>query len=213
MADVKPTRTELLKLKKRAKLAKSGHSLLKRKRDGLIQELFKVLEKARKSSSKINQSYNFAQRKIELARALDGTLNVKSAAFANTEDPNITVRSKTIMGVTVPEISSQKEHFVKEFHERGYGMLSTTGTIDKAARAYEELISQIIVLAEIETTLKKMLAEIEKTKRRVNALEFNLIPKMQQDVAFINLHLEEMEREDVFRLKRFKQKKNKQESS
>lgn len=209
MANVKPTRSELIKLRKRIKLAKSGHSLLKRKRDGLIKELFEVLKKAKESTSKANEQFMKAQQGIDLARALDGTLAVKAASLVVKDDPNIDVRTKTVMGVAVPEISSQKEHFVAEFNTRGYGIIGTSAVIDDAASGYEQLLADIIVSAEIETTLKKLLYEVEKTKRRVNALEFNLIPRMQKDAGFITLRLEEMEREDIFRLKRFKQKSTK----
>ncbi len=78
--------------------------------------------------------------------------------------------------------------------------------IDEATSAFEDLVETIIKAAEIETTMKKLLDEIEKTKRRVNALEFKVIPELQQAEAFIRLRLEEMERENIFRLKRIKQK-------
>jgi len=85
-------------------------------------------------------------------------------------------------------------------------VIGTSVYIDEAAKAFENLVQTIIEAAEIETTMKKLLDEVEKTKRRVNALEFKVIPELQESEAFIRLRLEEMERENTFRLKRVKQK-------
>ncbi|MDH7509014.1 MAG: V-type ATP synthase subunit D, partial [Methanomassiliicoccales archaeon] len=88
----------------------------------------------------------------------------------------------------------------------GYGVIGTSPFIDEAAEAYEELVETIIKAAEIETTMKRLLDEIEKTKRRVNALEYKVIPELKEAEEFIEFRLEEMERENIFRLKRIKQK-------
>ena len=204
MSDIKPTRSELIQLKKKVKLAQSGHSLLKKKRDGLIKEFFGVLNEAKKSKSALQENYSIATQAIALARAVDGTSTVKSASFALKQPAEIELETRNVMGIIVPKIRS--EHHVKEFHERGYGVLGTSGYIDDAAESYEKVLGNIITAAEIETTLKKLLREIDKTKRRVNALEFKVIPEMKADAKFIALRLEEMEREDVFRLKKIKKK-------
>ena len=91
--------------------------------------------------------------------------------------------------------------------EREYGILGTTGRIDEAVEAYEELIDAILEVAEIETTIKRLIEEIEKTKRRVNALEYRVIPSMEQAAKFIAFKLEEMDRENIIRLKKLKSKK------
>lgn len=202
MPDVKPTRSELIRLERKIKLATSGHSLLKRKRDGLIKEFFAVLEEAKKSKSEISENYDKAQNAINLARATDGTIAVKSAAQAMKSKTEIDVKTRNVMGVIVPAI--QSDHKVHVFHERGYGVLGTSAFIDDAAERYEILLGNIITAAEIENTLRKLLFEIDKTKRRVNALEFKVIPELKKDSRFIRLRLEEREREDVFRLKRMK---------
>ena len=202
MAKIKPTRSELIKLNKRIKLASSGHALLKRKRDGLIQEFFTVLKKAKETKSQLADSYSNATRSIEIARAVDGTLSVKSASLALKQKTDINVKTKAVMGVVVPEIESAYQ--VQAFNERGYGIIGTSGYIDDAAESFENVLKNIIVAAEIETTLRKLLLEIDKTKRRVNALEFRVIPEMKASAKFIRLRLEEMEREDIFRLKRIK---------
>ncbi|MFW5984373.1 MAG: V-type ATP synthase subunit D, partial [Halobacteria archaeon] len=119
--------------------------------------------------------------------------------------------SKNIMGVVVPQIEGSKVK--KDVGERGYSLLDTSARIDEAAEAYEELLDTIILAAEIETAMKKMLDEIEKTKRRVNALEFKLIPELKDAQEFIELRLEEMEREEIFRLKKIKEKKEQEEKA
>ena len=95
---------------------------------------------------------------------------------------------------------------VPTIQERGIGLIGGSAYIDEAADAYSDLIQNIVKAAEMEATLKKLLAEIESTKRRVNALEFKVIPEMKEAQTFIQLRLEEMEREETFRLKRFKNK-------
>jgi len=207
MAKTKPTRSELIKLKRQIKLAQSGHSLLKRKRDGLIKEFFNVLNKAKQNKSVLDECYRKAVSSIDLARAVEGTLSIKSTAFSLVQKSDVDVKTKAVMGVNVPEIKS--DYNVKQFHERGYGIIGTSAYIDDAAEKYETVIKNVLVSAEIETTLKKLLVEIDKTKRRVNALEFVVIPRMKSEAKFITLRLEEMEREDVFRLKKIKGKKKK----
>jgi len=203
-ADVKPTRSELLEIKKKIKLTKSGYKILKMKRDGLILEFFKILEQAKDIRDKGNRDYDEAMRCIAVAKAVDGAIAVQSAAFALKTHPELSLRSKNIMGIVVPEIEANSIRTPMD--QRGYGVIGTSVYIDEAAKAFENLVGTIIEAAEIETTMKKLLEEVEKTKRRVNALEFKVIPELQEAEAFIRLRLEEMERENTFRLKRVKQK-------
>ncbi len=203
-ADVKPTRSELLEIKKKIKLTKSGYKILKMKRDGLILEFFKILEQAKDIREKVNHDYEEAMERIAVAKAVDGAIAVQSAAFALKTHPELSLRSKNIMGIVVPEIEASSIRTPMD--KRGYGVIGTTVYIDEAAKAFENLVETIIEAAEIETTMKKILEEVEKTKRRVNALEFKVIPDLQESEAFIRLRLEEMERENTFRLKRVKQK-------
>ncbi|HIH76446.1 MAG TPA: V-type ATP synthase subunit D [Methanomassiliicoccales archaeon] len=203
-ADVKPTRSELLEIKKKIKLTKSGYKILKMKRDGLIMEFFKILEQAKDIRDKVNRDYAEAMRSIAIAKAVDGAIAVQSAAFALRTHPELSLRSKNIMGIVVPEIEANSIRTPMD--QRGYGVIGTSVYIDEAAKAFENLVETVIEAAEIETTMKKILEEVEKTKRRVNALEFKVIPELQESEAFIRLRLEEMERENTFRLKRVKQK-------
>jgi V/A-type H+-transporting ATPase subunit D len=202
--EIKPTRSELLETKRKIKMTKGGYKILKMKRDGLILEFFKILEEAKQVREQITNQYNLAMQKIAIASAVDGSIAVKSAAFALKDRPEIKLRSKNVMGLVVPEIDATSIR--KPMEKRGYGVIGVSSHIDEATSAFEDLVETIIKAAEIETTMKKLLDEIEKTKRRVNALEFKVIPELQQAEAFIRLRLEEMERENIFRLKRIKQK-------
>ena len=201
--EVKPTRSELLKVKKQIKLAKSGYSLLKKKRDGLILEFFEILKKAKTLRQELVDEYKIAVEKINIARTLEGDLKVKSIAMAIKEISDIKLTTKNIMGVKVPKIESLE--IKKAFMERGYGVYNSSA-IDEAAEAYEKVVEKILLAAEVETSMRKLLNEIEKTKRRVNALEFVVMPRLEEVQSFIRLRLEEMERENIFRLKRIKAK-------
>ena len=201
--DIKPTRSELLKLKKQIKLAKSGYSLLKKKRDGLILEFFEILKKAKTLREELVNEYKTALEKINIARTLEGDLKVKSIAMAIKDIPDVKLTAKNIMGVKVPKIESSE--IKKAFMERGYGVYNSSA-VDEAAEAYERVAEKIILAAEVETSMRKLLNEIEKTKRRVNALEFVVIPNLDKVRSFIQLRLEEIERENIFRMKRIKAK-------
>ncbi|WP_435365071.1 V-type ATP synthase subunit D [Haloarchaeobius sp. DYHT-AS-18] len=207
--DVKPTRKNLMAIEDRIELSERGHDTLEQKRDGLIMEFMDILDQARDVRENLEENYDEAQKKINMARAMEGDVAVRGAAAALKEHPEITTESRNIMGVVVPEIESSKVR--KSLDERGYGVLGTSARIDEAAEAYEELLETIILAAEVETAMKKMLTEIETTKRRVNALEFKLLPELKENQEYIEQKLEEQEREEIFRMKKIKDKKEKEE--
>jgi V/A-type H+-transporting ATPase subunit D len=207
--DVKPTRKNLMQIEDRIELSERGHNTLEKKRDGLIMEFMDILDQAQDVRGDLQEDYETAQRSIDMARTMEGDVAVRGAAAALTEHPELTTQSKNIMGVVVPQIESTKVR--KDLDERGYGVLGTSARIDEAAEAYEELIETIILAAEVETAMKKMLEEIEKTKRRVNALEFKLLPDLRENQDYIEQKLEEQEREEIFRMKKIKAKKEQEE--
>ncbi len=209
--DVKPTRKNLMQIEERIELSERGHDTLEKKRDGLIMEFMEILDKAQDVREDLEHNYQDAQRSIDMARAMEGDVAVRGAAAALKEHPEITTQSKNIMGVVVPQIESTKVQ--KNLQERGYGVLGTSARIDEAAEAYEELLDQIILAAEVETAMKKMLNEIETTKRRVNALEFKLLPDLRDNQEYIEQKLEEQEREEIFRMKKIKAKKEAEEKA
>lgn len=204
MEAVKPTRSELIALKKKIKLARSGYNLLKKKRDGLILEFFEVLKKVKESRSELTGIYKEALYKMSITRTVDNDLHIKAIALAIQQSPEVSIAEKNVMGLRVPRISASTVE--KHFMERGYGLLSSSISIDEAATAYEKVVDRVIVAAEVETTLKKLLREIEKTKRKVNALEQIVIPRMESSAAYIRMRLEEMERENFSRLKMIKKR-------
>ncbi len=206
MAEVQPTRMELIKLRRRIKMATRGHALLKMKRDGLIMEFRQLLEEAKEVIGGMVEKYEKAREKLTLAIAVDGIVAVRSIAFSCCQvQPEFSMKRKNIMGVVVPVI--KREPVRKKVTERGYGILSTSTRVDEAVEAYEELVDAVLEVAEIETTLRKLIEEIERTKRRVNALEYRVIPTMEELAKFISFKLEEMDRENIIRLKKLKMKK------
>ena len=202
--DIKPTRSELIKLKGRIKQTKNGYKLLKMKRDGLFHEFRQLLSVMIEAKKEITEAYRLAKQRIDLANAIEGGLAVRAAAIANSAHPEVEVERRNIMGVVVPSVSGT--NLKSTFAERGVGFIGSSPYIDEESDTFSELIEKIVTAAEMEATLKRLLEEIEATKRRVNALEFKVIPELEEAKVFIQLRLEEMEREETFRLKRFKNK-------
>ncbi|MEC7167822.1 MAG: V-type ATP synthase subunit D [Candidatus Thermoplasmatota archaeon] len=202
--DIKPTRSELIKLKGRIKQTKNGYKLLKMKRDGLFHEFRQLLAEMIEAKREITEAFRLAKQRIDLANAIEGGLAVRAAAIANSAHPEVEVERRNIMGVVVPSVSGT--NLKSTFAERGVGFIGSSPYIDEASDSFSELIEKIVKASEMEATLKRLLEEIEATKRRVNALEFKVIPELEEAKVFIQLRLEEMEREETFRLKRFKNK-------
>ena len=202
--DIKPTRSELIKLKARIKQTKNGYKLLKMKRDGLFHEFRTLLSEMIEAKRDLTAAYRLAKTRIDLANAIEGGLAVRAAAIANSAHPEVEVEHRNIMGVVVPSVTGT--NLKSTFAERGIGFIGSSPYIDEASDSFSELIEKIVKASEMEATLKRLLAEIEATKRRVNALEFKVIPELEEAKVFIQLRLEEMEREETFRLKRFKNK-------
>ncbi|MEK6867499.1 MAG: V-type ATP synthase subunit D [Nanoarchaeota archaeon] len=199
--NIKPTRSELMKLKNRIKLAKSGYSLLKKKRDGLILEFFEILKRAKTVRQELTEEYKKALSTVNIARTVEGDVHISSLALAVKGAPAISLHSRNIMGVVVPKISYTQQH---RGFDRGYGTVASSSIVDDASVSFERVLSKVVEAAEVETGIKKLLDEIEKTKRRVNALEFEIIPRLEVQRKFIQMRLDEMDRENIFRMKRIK---------
>jgi len=199
---VNPTRMELLKLKSKVKLAKKGHRLLKEKRDALIMEFFNILEEAKGVRSRAEAELGAAFKALILAQATLGMIRVIESSMAVKETGEVEIRSRNIMGVKVPVL--QMEQTRRSLLERGYGLIDTSSQLDEAASKFESSLQVVIELAEVEKSIRLLAEEIESTKRRVNALENIVIPKLDGTVKYITLRLDEMERENFFKLKRIK---------
>jgi len=201
--NIKPTRSELMQLKIKIKLAKEGYNLLKKKRDGLILDFLRILKDIKNMRSIIQEHYLSATDKINMARVIESDLKIKSIALSIANQPEIQIEKKNVMGVVVPNIS--KVDLQHTTLSRGYGLYGSAA-IDEAAEGYEKLTEIIVHAAEIEASMRKILKELEKTKRRVNALEYSVIPGLEQTKSFIQFRLEEAERENIFRMKRMRKK-------
>lgn len=201
--DVKPTRSEELRLKERIELAENGHEILEKKRDGLIHEFMEVVGDARDVNQELADLYSEARLKLLLAKVYDGEDSIRANAMPITSEPEITTETQNIMGVVVPEIESEK--IKKPILDREYGLSASTSRIDSTADKFEELLEKIVEAAETQTKILRLLEEIEKTKRRVNALEHKTIPEMKESLDYVSQTLEESEREETFRMKKVKE--------
>jgi V/A-type H+-transporting ATPase subunit D len=202
MEQVKPTRMELMKKKAQIKLAEQGRDLLREKMDALIQEFFKILTTVSNSREELEQVSRSADLALLIAQAVDDPVTLKSASFATRKSITVDISGKNIMGVPVPVI--EKKRVSKSMLERGYGIIAMSGRIDETAERFEAELDLLIELAETETAMRRLGAEIQMNRRRVNALEQILIPELKNQAKYIKNAIEEREREDLFRLKKVK---------
>ncbi|BDH79080.1 MAG TPA: V-type ATP synthase subunit D [Methanothermobacter sp.] len=200
---INPTRMELLKLKQREKLAVKGYNLLKEKRNALIMEFFNILERVRGARERVEEKLKDAFKDLTEAQIMMGDMAVNKAAMAVKEFIKVEIDSRNIMGVVVPVVDIESTE--RSMVERGYGLVDTSVKLDEAAKKFEESVSLIVELGEIEKSVRLLAGEIESTKRRVNALENIIIPRLQNTVNYIEMRLEEMERENFVRLKMIKE--------
>ena len=202
MEQVRPTRMELMKTKAQIRLAEQGRDLLREKMDALIQEFFKILSSVSDSRKELEKVSRAADLALLIAEATDDPVTLKSAGFATRRSITVDITGKNIMGVPVPVI--EKKRVSKTMLERGYGVVSTSARIDETAERYEEELDLLIKLAETETAMRRLGAEIQMNRRRVNALDQILIPELKSQAKYIKNAIEEREREDLFRLKKVK---------
>ncbi len=202
LQNVKPTRMELLKLKKRVSLADKGHRLLKEKRDALIAEFMTVIKDYKEARKSVEENLKGAFYNLLMAEVLLGSHDLEQISEITQRDIDLNFMIKNIMGVSVPIMKI--DHLVRRIHERGYGFLSTNAKLDDAAKGFEESILLIVKLAEAEESVRRIAEEVEKTKRRVNALEYIVIPRLKATIKHIEMRMEEIERESFLRLKKIK---------
>lgn len=196
---INPTRMELLSLKNRTKLAVKGHGLLKEKRDALIKEFFDILDRVKGVREAAERSLKEANEALLEAQIAMGDLAVRKASLSVKESIDVDIKSRSVMGVSVPVTNVKMEE--RSIIDRGYSFSDTTIQLDEAAKKFEGSIKFLIELGEVEKTIFLLAEEIEATKRRVNALEHIMIPRFENTEKYIDMRLQEMERENFVRLK------------
>jgi len=204
---VHPTRMELLEINKRSVLAEKGHKLLKEKRDSLMTEFLKRVDQARDPREALATTMDKAYGDLIRTEALMSSNNVKAIASSTPELEGIGITFRNIMGVKVPRIELSTGEISKE----RYDLAFTSSKLDEACDDFERALKQVLNLVEIEEAIRRLGEEIKKTKRRVNSLEYIMIPRLINTQRYIEMRLEEMERESFVRLKMVKMKKAKTE--
>lgn len=205
MEEVRPTRSELLERREQIKLAEQGMDLLKQKRDALLIEFMGVMDETLRLSESLQRSVSEAQYSLAVAKAVDGTVALRSAGMATKGEIVVDMTGTKIMGVSVPVVT-KGESPIKSSFTRGYAVTGVSSRVDETADKFERILDVIIEYADIETRLKRLGEEIQKTNRRVNALEQITVPQLREQVTYIRQTLDERAREDLFRLKKVKKK-------
>jgi V/A-type H+-transporting ATPase subunit D len=205
MEEVRPTRAELLERRAQIGLAQQGMDLLKQKRDALLMEFMGVMDETLRLSDSLQKTVSEAQYSLAVAQAVDGVVALRSAGLATKGEVVVDMTGTKIMGVSVPVVT-KGESPVKSSFTRGYSVTGVSSRVDESADKFEHILDVIIEYADIETRLKRLGEEINKTNRRVNALEQVTVPSLREQVSYISQTLDERAREDLFRLKKVKKK-------
>lgn len=198
---VKPTRMELLAIRKKKKLAEKGHKLLGEKRDALVMQFFEIIKTRDTLRNEVNSRLMEAYDTLIDAEMIMGRDSVSDIAYSMPAIDNVPTSVVNIMGVKVPKIQAGALLPPKK---PMYGYLNTSARLDEATDRFQEVLQKILKLAEIEGSIEQLANEIEKTKRRVNALEHIFIPRLKATQKYIEMQLQEREREDFFRRKHIK---------
>lgn len=200
MLNVKPTRMELSNLKKKRKTAVRGHKLMKDKRDEMVRRFIVYVRRNRDLREQVEQRLAEAMQRFVLARAAMSNEAVEEALSYPSRPAKLEVSSRNELSVRVPRLSLIDAGAV----ELPYGMATTSAELDEAVRAFSALLPLLIELAEVEKTCNLLADEIEKTRRRVNALEYVMIPQFDQAIHAITMKLDENERGNLTRLMKTK---------
>lgn len=202
MRKVSCTRMELLARKAQIALARQGRDLLEEKRTALMKEFLGVADTVMEHSDALQHAAADARQALARAEAIAGAEAVQSAALASRDELPLQVTTASVMGIKVPHI--EQKRVSRPVSGRGYSIVGTSITIDEAASAFEAEVDAIIELAECELRLTRLAAEIQRTSRRLNALDHLVIPRLEAELEFIQMSLDERERADHFRLKLIK---------
>lgn len=194
------TRMNLMRLKKRLAIARRGHKLLKDKQEELLRRILELVDSVRELRATVEKGMAGILGRFAIARASYGPEELDAAVMLPSKKVEVEVHTRNVMNVRVPVFKKRITG-----HTHCYGYARTSGELDLALAAFDRLLDPLLTLAEQEKTLELLAAETERTRRRVNALEYVLIPGIEEAVKFINLKLAETERGDLTRLMRVKE--------
>ena len=200
---VNPNRMELLRLKKQLVTARRGHKLLKDKRDELMRQFLELIRQNQALRRQVESLLSAANREMVLARAVMAPEVLETAMLGGRASLTLTVDTKNIMSVHVPIFASPFE-LSGRVDQLTYSMISVGGELDQAVMALNEAFPVMLQLAEVEKTCQLLADEIEKTRRRVNSLEYVLIPELVETIRSITMKMDENERGNLTRLMKVK---------
>ena len=186
---VNPTRMELLKLKRKLKTAERGHKLLKEKRDGLMKQFMTLIKETLAARESVEGGLSEAFQSFVFATADYGPDHMEQAMSWPTKTISLEAKTKNVMSVYIPEFT-----YSEEGHHESYSLFTTSGQIDTALETFSNTLPDMLKLASLEHSARLLAIEIEKTRRRVNALEHVYIPQMQVTIKYIESKLGEQER-------------------
>lgn len=198
-----PTRMELTRLKKKLITATKGHKLLKDKRDELMRQFLEIVKECKVLRQNVENAIGDANKSISLARSFMQREVLETALLAPKQDIEIEVSNKNIMSVDVPVFKS-KMRTDNPYDVFSYGFAYTNSDLDAGILKLSEILPELLRLCELENSVKILADEIEKTRRRVNALEHVMIPELQENIRFITMKLDENERSNQARLMKVK---------
>ncbi len=204
------TRQELTRLKGRVQMAKRGHKLLKDKRDQLMKEFLAIVHESQRLRQELEDKLAIAYRSFSLARAVLSPSILEDALMVGGGAEDVSISYRHIMNVVVPEMEIERAEGEEKTAESdssfpNYGLAATSSDLDDAIEQFQGILPLLVRLSHIERTIHLLADEIEKTRRRVNALEYVLIPELEQAVKNVEMRLEEMERANVSRLMKIKE--------
>ena len=188
-----PTRQELLKLKKKLKRATRGHKLLEDKRDGLMKEFMGITNEVRDLRKKVEKEIRVTFKHFLFASALTGTDKIKPIFQTKVKELQLNLVKKNIMGVETYKFL-REDTAETDSNPLTYSLISASYDLDLSILAFKEVFNDLLKLAEMEHTAKLLAQEIEKTRRRVNALEYVLIPRTKETIKYIEAKIGEQER-------------------
>ena len=201
--NIQPTRMELNRIKARLKTAVRGHKLLKDKRDELMRQFLEIVRQNQELRLKVEKGITEAMQAFSVASAVMSPEMLEQSLLYPKQSVELDMSLKNIMSVNVPQYSFQtKNGDLDDIYPYGYAM--TSGELDDALKALSAVFYDMLELARTEKTVQLLAQEIEKTRRRVNAIEYVMIPEMEENIRYIKMKLEENERGNITRLMKVK---------